>query len=239
MPQEGASAARCNLIVAPLSVLASWILQIQKFVQPGFLKVAEYRGPNREIVLRQVKRGAVDILLVSYETLTSDYKAHQAMLEEKEEDEAERDAQQAKKPKKKAKRSQLADAWSKKKRRSKSNNMDDSDSEDDAFDPDEEDSEDDDDHYLPAAMTRKRPAKKQPSTWIFDIPFHRIILDEGTCGSRNNAFVLPFLPFLLAESSIQRRTPLTFSHLSAHIFQRTRFAIPGRVVSRLSWESKP
>lgn len=214
MPKDGAS-TRCNLIVAPLSIIASWyedsgghfesfiptvhhshvvlllsldcaapsrIVQIHKFVQPGFLTVAEYRGSDREAVLRKVKSGKIDILLVSYETLVSDYKAHQEMLEEKEEEEAER-AKGSKPQKKKAKRCQLADAWATKKRSSSSRNLDDSDddSEDD-FDPNEEDSEDDDDHYLPAAMTRKRPAKKQPSTWIFDIPFHRIILDEGMCG---------------------------------------------------------
>lgn len=40
--------------------------------------------------------------------------------------------------------------------------------------------DDDDDHYLPPSMLKKRKRKTAPKTsWIFDLEFHRIVLDEA------------------------------------------------------------
>jgi SNF2 family DNA or RNA helicase len=89
------------------------------------------------------------------------------MLEEKEELKAEGKKQ---KKTKKAKRDELRDAWN-----SKSNDSDDS---EDDWKPDE-DSDDEEDHYLPKSMLKKRKRAPVKKTWIFDLPFHRIILDEA------------------------------------------------------------
>jgi len=167
MPDED-SEAHCNLIVAPLSVLANWRIQIHQFVEPGMLKVEEYRGADREATLRKAKRGEINVLLVSYDTLVSDYKLLTELTKEQEEEEERAAAYSSKKSNKKAKRCEVNDAW--KKRRSGS----DDESEFELSDDDD----DDEDHYLPASMNRKKQ-RKMPKTWIFDIPFWRCILDEG------------------------------------------------------------
>ena len=173
-PPSDPSSPKTTLIVSPLSVLASWRMQIHQFVEPGHWNVVEYRGADREATLRQVKRGSIDVLLVSYDTLVSDFKAYQQFLQEAEEDEAERAAEAAKSNKKaKKSKNSIQAVW---KSRGKGNESDESD-----FELDE--SEDEHDHYLPKSIMRKQPAKKQPKTWIFDIPLHRIILDEGKCKS--------------------------------------------------------
>jgi len=154
---ESNAKARCTLIVAPVSVIANWRLQFEQFTKPRSLKVVEYKGDKRAALLPKVKSGKIDVLLVSYETLTSDLKNFQGHLDEKD----------AKAAKKAEKRRHAEAAW-------KSSNHGGSDSED--FQ--EDDSSDDDDHYLPSSARSQK--KKQPSTWIFNIPFHRIILDEGT-----------------------------------------------------------
>jgi len=126
--------------------------------------VATYHGSAREQELKKVLQGKTDVLLTSYETLVSDYKLREKLMEEEEEEKEEAAKQ---KSKKKAKRCEIRDAWT--------NNA--SDSED--FKPDE-DSEDEDDHELPASMLKHKSRKASPpKKWIFDIPFFRIILDEA------------------------------------------------------------
>lgn len=63
---------RCTLVVAPVSVIANWDQQISKFVEEDTLQVGIYHGSNRQQVLTKVKRGELDVVLTSYETLTSD-----------------------------------------------------------------------------------------------------------------------------------------------------------------------
>jgi len=174
-----ADGPRTTVLVCPLSVIASWRMQMHQFVEPGHWTIAEYRGADREATLRQVKRGTIDLLLVSYDTLVSDFKAYEKMLQDAEEEEAER-AAAANQPQKKAKTNKsnsLADTWkSRGKKRSAG-----SDSESD-FEMDDDDSDEDEyDHNLPKSMTRKQPAKKPPSLFLFDLPLHRIILDEAHC----------------------------------------------------------
>lgn len=48
---------------------------------------------------------------------------------------------------------------------------------DDDFEP--SDSEDEEDHYLPPSMLKKRKRAPVKRTWIFDLEFYRIILDEA------------------------------------------------------------
>ena len=64
---------RCTMIVCPVSVLSNWTDQISQFVAPGVLSVQLYHGQNRHAVLPDVMCGRVDVLLVSYNTLASDW----------------------------------------------------------------------------------------------------------------------------------------------------------------------
>ena len=56
-------------------MLGNWTDQVDSFVYPGVLNVRLYHGANRHEVLQEVQEGHVDILLVSYNTLASDYDA--------------------------------------------------------------------------------------------------------------------------------------------------------------------
>jgi SNF2 family DNA or RNA helicase len=77
----GKGAARCTLIVAPVTVMSNWKIQIEKFVKPGQLNVAIYHGANREQELKKVKRNELDILIASYNTLVSDHKQHEEVCD--------------------------------------------------------------------------------------------------------------------------------------------------------------
>jgi hypothetical protein len=76
------NAFRCTLVVCPVSVIANWTLQLDKFVsKEARLKVVTYHGPKRDEVLETVFDNKIDVLLTSFDTLASDYKK----CEEKEE----------------------------------------------------------------------------------------------------------------------------------------------------------
>lgn len=66
---------------------------------------------------------------------------------------------------KKAKRDEVRAAW---------DNAD-----EDDWDPTGSDEDDDHDHYLPPSMWKKRKRETAPKTWIFELEFHRIVLDEA------------------------------------------------------------
>ena len=103
MPQEGAP--RTTLLVAPVSVISSWQFQITKFCKENYLTVELYLGPQRKKLLNRIKRkNDIDILLTSYETLSSDWNNFREAHEEKEEAKAQ-ETQHKKKPKKKARKS--------------------------------------------------------------------------------------------------------------------------------------
>jgi len=61
-----------TLIVAPVSVLSTWKLQIEQFSKG--LKVEMFYGTNRSKVLDLVEDGEVDVLLTSYHQLVSEMK---------------------------------------------------------------------------------------------------------------------------------------------------------------------
>lgn len=165
MPARDAGSSRCNLELAPLSVIATWNMQLKRFCKPGVLKVAIYSGSDRQKELRKVERGDIDVLLTTYETLVADFKKHSAMLEEKEED---KEMKRASKIKKAKKGCENQDAWTKQSGPySKTYHPDyDDDSEDDYYN-----------HRLPTSMGKCKAVT--PTLWIFDIHFHRIILDEA------------------------------------------------------------
>ena len=56
-------------------VMSNWAQQVQDHVQPGVLKLEIYHGPNRHDLLELVQNGIIDILLVSYHTLSADYRS--------------------------------------------------------------------------------------------------------------------------------------------------------------------
>ena len=157
--------------------MASWQFQIKQFCKKDFLKVEMYLGPDRNQLLTRVKRkNDVDIVITSYETLMSEWTNYNDYNDEIEEEKAEKKMFAAAAAKKKSRTTSSKsknDAW----------HDNDNDSEED-WDPESEtESDDDDDHYLPPSIlnSRKRPAaSKKPSTWIFELEFHRVVLDEGT-----------------------------------------------------------
>lgn len=110
---------RTTLIVAPVSVMANWMIQISKHVnQSGkkkILTVAKYHGANRHGKTSLVMLNQVDVLITTYHTLATEIKQY----------EAERENEQS----------------------------------------------------LTAITKSKRKTKKTPS--IFDLHFHRVVLDEA------------------------------------------------------------
>jgi SNF2-related domain len=90
-------APRATLLVCPVSVIASWQFQVEKFVKEGHLCVEVYLGPHRQKLLTRVKRkNDVDLILTSYETLMSDWVNYQDYLAEKEEKKAPKSSKRGK-----------------------------------------------------------------------------------------------------------------------------------------------
>jgi hypothetical protein len=142
---------RCTLIVCPVSVIASWKQQFERFVEDGYFNVEIYAGTDRERVLRMAKRNEIDVLLCSYETLAcSAYTRYQEYKEEKEQAKQERSNNKGKN-KKKVRRDELRAAW---------------DGDDDSsldFVPSSDEDEDDDDHILPKINDSKAQEREEDS----------------------------------------------------------------------------
>jgi SWI/SNF-related matrix-associated actin-dependent regulator of chromatin subfamily A3 len=80
-----------TLIVSPLTVIGNWYQQIFNHVNGRVenknITIAKYHGPTRENMLVRVQQGQLDVLMTSYHTLASDYKAWvEAMEGDAEED---------------------------------------------------------------------------------------------------------------------------------------------------------
>ena len=71
----GNPAPNCTLIVCPKSVISTWQMEIEKFVQPGALRVVQFDGtPNqRSKIVDRVNIGQIDVLLTTYGRIRSDY----------------------------------------------------------------------------------------------------------------------------------------------------------------------
>lgn len=73
---------RTTLIVAPVSVMSNWIIQIKKHVNQSdkkkILSVVKYHGPNRRDKTSLVSFNQVDVMITSYGTLASEIKAYNA-----------------------------------------------------------------------------------------------------------------------------------------------------------------
>lgn len=148
-----AGTPRCTLIVCPLSVMTNWNLQIDQYANTEMremLKVATYHGPSRGKVLQRL--GELDVLITSYNTLASDFKIWEDKMGE---DSEEKETVAA--------RDHIRDTWSGKR------------GEDDDFIPGCTDDEDDDHELRP----KKKRRKSKPTPVIFDLKFHRIVLDEA------------------------------------------------------------
>lgn len=63
----------CTLIVCPVSVMTNWIEQINSHVQDGVLRAEIYAGPDRTPIIPKLKSNKIDVLIVSYDTLRSDF----------------------------------------------------------------------------------------------------------------------------------------------------------------------
>jgi SWI/SNF-related matrix-associated actin-dependent regulator of chromatin subfamily A3 len=83
-PPAANAAATATLIVCPVSVVSNWVQQIEAHVKPNTFRVGIYMGSKtkRSQLLTKVHNGDLDVLLVSYETLRSDYVDSQAKKKE-------------------------------------------------------------------------------------------------------------------------------------------------------------
>jgi SWI/SNF-related matrix-associated actin-dependent regulator of chromatin subfamily A3 len=79
-PAEGKS-PKCTLIVCPLSVILNWEKQINDYVNKKF-KVTVWAGGDRKKHLDDLFENKTDVLIVSYDTLASDYKNFKKSNEE-------------------------------------------------------------------------------------------------------------------------------------------------------------
>lgn len=71
---------KTTIVVAPVSVMATWSYHIAKYINGGKkssarLRVAKFHGPKRHGLLRKLeKQDIIDVLIVSYDTLVSEKK---------------------------------------------------------------------------------------------------------------------------------------------------------------------
>jgi SNF2 family DNA or RNA helicase len=65
-----------TLIVAPKSAIPNWVQQTEEHVKKGNLTTKIYEGPKRGDLVRRIHKREWSIVIVSYETLASDYKNH-------------------------------------------------------------------------------------------------------------------------------------------------------------------
>lgn len=65
----------CTLIVCPVSVISNWNTQIDDYVRMGTFRVETYTGNRnrRSKIVEKVLAGGVDILISSYETISSEF----------------------------------------------------------------------------------------------------------------------------------------------------------------------
>ncbi|KAF8318099.1 hypothetical protein DL93DRAFT_2054681, partial [Clavulina sp. PMI_390] len=65
--------SNCTLIVAPVSVLRTWDLQVKEHCAPGLLRVYTYHDKSRDIAASQLQK--YDIVITSYSTVAGEYTA--------------------------------------------------------------------------------------------------------------------------------------------------------------------
>lgn len=75
-----------TLIVCPVSVISNWQHQINTHVKEGVLRVDVFQGPSRDLLIPDIKENRIDVLLVSYHTLASEFKSMKAKSQDDEPD---------------------------------------------------------------------------------------------------------------------------------------------------------
>jgi SWI/SNF-related matrix-associated actin-dependent regulator of chromatin subfamily A3 len=78
---------RTTLIVAPVSVMAQWMIQIKKYVnRPSkeVLVTTRYYGTNRDMCVNLVLFNQCDVMITSYNTLASDFRTVQEEIQSQE-----------------------------------------------------------------------------------------------------------------------------------------------------------
>lgn len=63
----------CSLIVCPVSVMSNWQQQISYFLKKNVLNLVLYHGPTRFNLLTPLHEGKIDVLVVSYHTLSAEF----------------------------------------------------------------------------------------------------------------------------------------------------------------------
>jgi SNF2 family DNA or RNA helicase len=71
---SSADEPKTTLIVCPVSVMATWVKQVEQHVLPNTLKVGVYHGPRRFNLLSQLSE--LDILVTSYDTISKEFSSY-------------------------------------------------------------------------------------------------------------------------------------------------------------------
>ncbi|KAL8292853.1 hypothetical protein RQP46_000547 [Phenoliferia psychrophenolica] len=154
-----AGSPTATLVVAPMTLLSQWCDELERS-SGGGLTVCMYYGADRANVQEQIDAG-VDVVVTSYGTLVSDFKASGGTLEEEAKS-------AAKKAKAKSKAKEQAKQDKKKKKAKGKGKASESSSE-------EEESSSSEDEKKPRLVKKSKPKRKG----LFSIEWFRVVLDEA------------------------------------------------------------
>jgi DNA repair protein RAD16 len=73
-PKKHSGARAGTLVVCPLVALSQWKSEIEKFTEPGCLRVCVYHGPNRESEMNAELIRKYDVVLTTYQVLEQDFR---------------------------------------------------------------------------------------------------------------------------------------------------------------------
>lgn len=76
-PPKPDSKRNITLVVCPVNVQGNWVKQMEDHVRGSRFKVTIYAGPSRSKQLVQIFQNQFDVVIVSYQTLASDWKNHE------------------------------------------------------------------------------------------------------------------------------------------------------------------
>lgn len=71
---ENSRKQKSTLIVAPVSVLSNWEMQIQAHVKRGTMKAILFHGTSRHSSLREMSNSCINVVITTYQTLVTEWK---------------------------------------------------------------------------------------------------------------------------------------------------------------------
>ena len=74
LPKKYGGARTGTLVICPLVALSQWKSEIEKFTEPGCLRVGIYHGPNRESEMSADLIRKYDVVLTTYQVVEQDFR---------------------------------------------------------------------------------------------------------------------------------------------------------------------